>query len=166
MTFGGLQKMSIEVVKKQMTLKKGIVTLKDGSKREATLNFMTGHLQEEGWENWGAVSIELTEDSYYKGKTYYINELTRWDEKICKKKAKSYKKDFCGAKDPEPGLLSGPSGLQKYNGGCCRPYGPNGKWYHGEIFPLPLIPEGYYFEYVLHWNYRLRVKEEKEASGK
>lgn len=43
----------------------------------------------------------------------------------------------------------------RFNGGCVR----EGKWYAGEQRPLPIIPEGYYFERVSSWGLFIRKED-------
>lgn len=94
---------------------------------------------------------------------YYEYPQETWDEKTCKKWAKySPPADHWGNKDPK-GLINhvGSHGaeygqVRKYNGGCVR----EGKWYPGEIRPLPVIHEDYEFYYLNSWGLMIRPKTE------
>jgi len=68
-------------------------------------------------------------------------------------------KDAFGCKWPYRGHYPGRLGSITYNGGCVRPNGfkklKENKWYQGEEFPFPFLPDGWGWEYILSWGYHV-----------
>jgi hypothetical protein len=60
-------------------------------------------------------------------------------------------KDSLGTKYPFRGYIGSHYGQIKYNGGCIR----KDELYEGEIFPLPIIAEGFKIMRVFTWGYRI-----------
>lgn len=80
-----------------------------------------------------------------------------WNEAKCAKLARRYARDGLGTKYPFPGYLGSSASIPpkygeiRYNGGCSH----DGKWYQGEFFPLPIIPDTYEIIVVRTWGWRL-----------
>jgi len=81
-----------------------------------------------------------------------------WGVATCEKKAKHVHKDAFGSKLHFKGYLGSSAsvppafGKIRYNGGCVH----DGKWYDGEIRPLPILAEGYEIVVVPTWGWRIR----------
>ena len=89
----------------------------------------------------------------------YQHKREVWDRKKCSTLAKRVSSDAFGTKHHLPGFLPGLRvGTFTYNGGCVI----EGKWYEGENFPIPKVPEGYEIYYEPTWFWRIREKEEGE----
>jgi hypothetical protein len=70
----------------------------------------------------------------------YQNEPETWDVKKCEKLARRHTADGLGTKCKFKGWLMGLTfGEVRYNGGCIR----EDKWYQGECFPFPKLPNGF-----------------------
>lgn len=94
---------------------------------------------------------------------WYTRPQEVWDEKKCAKAAKYLHRDSCGTPWPFRGYIYGTAvgsipkigGKTRYNGGITR----EGKWYQGEVIPLPKIHEDYEVVYMTpDWGYRIRKK--------
>lgn len=94
---------------------------------------------------------------------YYIHPVEVWDKKTCKAKANHVATDGLGTKYPFKGYIGSgtdvyfPYGKTTFNGGCVR----EGKWYQGEIRPLPQVASGFVIKRVPSWGYQL-VEEKNE----
>lgn len=95
---------------------------------------------------------------------YYEYPQETWSEKECAKRSRAGSRDYFGTKQ-RPGLIASSSSTcaqygqtQRYNGGCLR----DGKHWEGETRPLPIVPEGWKFEYVPTWGTYL-VKKKHHA---
>ena len=82
---------------------------------------------------------------------FFANPAKVWDAKTCKRKAGHLAKDGMGTPYPWKGYIGNYFGKTRYNGGC----GKGGKWYQGEIFPLPKVAEGFEIIHVPAWGYRI-----------
>ncbi len=96
----------------------------------------------------------------------YMHAQEIWSAAKCEKLAKRRETDAFGSKGPK-GLVSSFSTMYGPRYGTSRDYNPgcerDGEWYKGESWPLPQIPEGFYFESVASWGLFIRkgVKETK-----
>ena len=87
----------------------------------------------------------------------YQHPQVEWDRKRCEKLAKRIAKDSLGTKYPwaghiHNGEIGGRQGLiAQYNGGVVI----EGKWWPGEQWQLPKLPEGFQFVYMTTWGWRL-----------
>ena len=95
------------------------------------------------------------------GRTFYVHPQETWDEKTCKKWANKPRAYYGDRRSPK-GLISPCSSayavygkILEYNGGCVR----EGKWYHGEFNPLPVIDEKYEFEDMFSWGIVIKLKQ-------
>ena len=94
-------------------------------------------------------------------KTYYEYPQETWDEKTCRKWSKHNPADHWGNRRPR-GLINHIGSheaeygqVHEYNGGCVR----EGKWYQGELRPLPIIHEKYEFYPLQTWGLTIRLKQ-------
>ena len=75
----------------------------------------------------------------------------KWTTEKCRKAASSCPKDAYGTRGPKglvPGIKNGPL---RYNGGCVH----GDVWYKGDVFHKPELPEGFRWEYLPSWGYKL-----------
>lgn len=107
-------------------------------------------------------SLKRTFDN--QDETYYRYPQETWDEKTCKKWSRHSLPDNWGNREPK-GLINHIGShrveygqVREYNGGCIR----EGKWYQGEIRPLPIIHEKYEFYHLTNWGLTIRLKQIKE----
>ncbi len=88
-----------------------------------------------------------------KGK-YFLNPPQVWDAKTCERMAKRRVKDGYGNSFPK-GHVPQPSplgwGYVRYNGGCWR----EGEWWEGEVFPVPIVADGFQIINVPSWGKRI-----------
>ncbi len=91
----------------------------------------------------------------------YQNPQQTWDAKKCEKLAKRWRKDGLGTKSHLQGMLhDGEVGhyahgmTVRYNGGCVR----EDKWWQGEEWKLPIIPENFEIVHVPTWGWRIVKK--------
>lgn len=85
---------------------------------------------------------------------YYTHPQETWDEKKCRKAANHTAKDGMGTPYPFKGYIGSHQtgyGKTKYNGGTTI----NGKWYQGEIKPLPQVTTGFKIITVPTWGFRI-----------
>lgn len=93
-------------------------------------------------------------------KELYTHPKETWDEKKCKKMARSAPKDQWGNRPPK-GIIaqSGSAYVQyghtvRYNGGTIR----DGEFYRSEYLPLPEIPKTYEFVPLIGWGTRIQLR--------
>lgn len=83
---------------------------------------------------------------------YFEHPAEVWTKEQCAKAVKKIATDGLGTPYPFSGYIGDSQyGEKRYNGGCIR----NDEWYEGEIFPLPIVPEGYKIIRVPTWGYRI-----------
>jgi len=98
---------------------------------------------------------------------YYQHKPKVWDAAKCARMVRSRPKDGYGTPFPK-GYLSPPSpfgwGKIRYNGGCLRPRtAADGDWYEGEVFPLPIVAEGFELVSKPSWGWFIEAVEGKES---
>lgn len=88
---------------------------------------------------------------------YYMNKQEVWDKNTCEKLAKHVAKDGLGTPYPFKGYIGSSTSIPpkfgsiRYNGGCVR----DGEWYIGEVFPLPVVADGFAIEKIPSWGYQI-----------
>lgn len=76
--------------------------------------------------------------------TYFTKPAPVWDEKKCQEETRRVYSIL-------------PSVEKVYNGGCVH----DGEWYDGERNPLPVIPSGWEWHYVVSWGWHVRKRNEE-----
>lgn len=95
---------------------------------------------------------------------YYRNPQEVWCAAKCRKMANRTTTDGLGTPYPFKGYLHPPSplgwGKIKYNGGCTR----DGKWWQGEIFPIPQVADGYEIVHRPTWGMVIQRKADPQST--
>lgn len=91
---------------------------------------------------------------------YYHHAPEKWNADKCRKVSRKTVRDGLGTPYPFKGYIGQTSGMSlaygttRYNGGCIR----GGKWYIGEVRPLPYLADGFEIVTVPTWGERIIEK--------